>query len=98
MGEVYLAFDTRLQRDVALKVLTAQDANASRRLTREALLASKLTHPLICTVFEAGESDGRAFIAMDDAVRVSMRQGFGHLGAEMDHAIRRERAAADQVR
>ena len=55
MGEVYLAFDTRLQREVALKVLTQSD-DASRRLTHEARLASRLTHPFICTVFEAARA------------------------------------------
>ena len=66
MGEVYLAFDSRLRRDVALKVLPGGgDEAASVRLIREARLASTLSHPNICTVFEAGEIDGRAFIAME---------------------------------
>jgi len=65
MGDVYLAFDTRLQREVALKMLTGRVAGASDRLTREARFASKLTHPGICTVFETGEIDGHAFIAME---------------------------------
>jgi TolB-like protein/Tfp pilus assembly protein PilF len=68
MGEVYLAFDARLQRDVALKVLSAKGDDhdaASQRLIGEARLASTLSHPNICTVFEAGEIDGRPFIAME---------------------------------
>jgi serine/threonine protein kinase len=69
MGEVYLAFDSRLQRDVALKVLVAEgDEAASVRLIREARLASTLSHHNICTVFEAGQIDGQAFIAMERVV------------------------------
>lgn len=67
MGEVYLAEDTRLKRQVAIKVLHA-DANAgdsgSRRLVREAQAAAALDHPNICSIYEVGEHEGRAFIAM----------------------------------
>ena len=67
MGEVYLAIDTRLEREVALKLLAAPDTTqaAGANLIREARLASTLSHPNVCTVFEAGEIDGRTFIAME---------------------------------
>ena len=66
MGEVYLAFDSRLQRDVALKVLPGDgDESASVRLIREARLASALSHQNVCIVFEAGEIGGQPFIAME---------------------------------
>jgi eukaryotic-like serine/threonine-protein kinase len=86
MGEVYLAFDSRLQRDVALKVLTAGGADAETRLIREARLASALGHPNICTVFEAGEIDGQAFIAME---RVA--------GQPLSDLIRSERLSSGRV-
>jgi TolB-like protein/predicted Ser/Thr protein kinase len=68
MGEVWRARDSRLEREVALKVLPAEtlaDPTARARLLREARLASKLNHPNVCTVYEVGESDGRAYIAME---------------------------------
>jgi serine/threonine-protein kinase len=68
MGEVYLARDRRLERNVALKVLPAAtlgDREARARLEREARLVSALNHPNICTVHEVGEDGGRAFIAME---------------------------------
>ena len=68
MGEVYRARDTRLDREVALKVLppdTVTDDEARARLLREARLASKLNHPHVCTIHEVGEADGQLFIAME---------------------------------
>ena len=67
MGEVYLARDTALGRDVALKLLPRSselDPTASRRLIQEAQAAAQLDHPNICSIYEAGEDGGVSFIAM----------------------------------
>jgi Tol biopolymer transport system component len=68
MGEVYRARDTRLDRDVALKVLpshVASEAHWKQRLEREARALAALSHPNICPVFDVGEQDGVEYLVME---------------------------------
>ena len=68
MGEVYKARDTRLDRLVAIKVLTADGAERPDRRARfetEARAVSALAHPHICTLFDVGDHEGRAYLVRE---------------------------------
>ena len=88
MGEVYLARDVVLQRDVAIKLLTANGLSSEdesrHRLLREARAAAALDHPNICSVYEVVEKDQLAFIAMQyiDGQTLASRLKAGPLGVD----------------
>jgi serine/threonine protein kinase len=68
MGEVYRANDTRLQRTVALKVLSRElnhREDMRQRFEREARAISKLNHPNICTLYDVGQQDGIDYLVME---------------------------------
>ena len=67
MGEVFLAIDTRLNRNVAIKVLpasTSSDDEAQRRMLREARMVATIDHPNVCTIYEIGTDNERPYIVM----------------------------------
>ena len=65
MGEVFRAYDARLDRIVAVKVLRPDKVGNPERFRREARVVSRLSHPHICSIYEAGEHDGRPFFVME---------------------------------
>ena len=76
MGEVYLAQDEELERQVAIKFLPEAlhpDPKARERFLREDKAAAALDHPFICKVFEAGEFEGRSYIVMEFVEGKSLR-------------------------
>src|SRR5262245_61211347 len=76
MGAVFLAYDTTLHRQVALKILasSADEETSRAQLLREARNAAALNHPNICTVHEVGAAGGTAFIAMEYVDGRSLRE------------------------
>ena len=84
MGQVFQAFDPRLERPVALKVLSpelADDEAFRERLLRESRLAASLDHPNVVPVYDAGEADGTLFIAMRYVDGTDLRRLLGSEGA-----------------
>ncbi|HEY6552441.1 MAG TPA: protein kinase, partial [Vicinamibacteria bacterium] len=68
MGIVYRAQDTRLGRDVALKVLpptVAHEPKQKDRLLQEARAAASVVHPALCVIYEIAEAEGVTFVAME---------------------------------
>ena len=98
MGEVWRARDTRLQRDVAMKVLPeafAQDADRLARFTREAHVLASLNHPNIAAIYSFEEIDGVRFLVLELVSgetlkqRIAARAGFRERGAALRAPDRR---------
>src|SRR5688572_7860008 len=82
MGEVFRARDPKLQREVAIKIVTANqstDAAAVARMVRESHIVASLNHPNIVTIYDAGEDDGRFYLVTEliegETLRARVRRG-----------------------
>jgi serine/threonine protein kinase/Tol biopolymer transport system component len=89
MGEVYLALDQRLARQVALKVLPPFFVNKTDvdRFKNEARLAANINHPGICTIYEIDENGKRLFIAMEFVEGVTLRERLRGKSLAINQAI-----------
>ena len=91
MGEVYRARDTRLGRDVAIKVLPAHlsaNPDLKQRLEREARAISSLNHPHICTLHDVGSQDGVDFLVMEHLEGETLADRLHRGPLELDEALR----------
>jgi eukaryotic-like serine/threonine-protein kinase len=98
MGEVYLAEDTRLHRNVALKLLPpelASNKDRMRRFEREATAAASLNHPNIAHIYEIGESDGVHYIAMEFVDGETLRHKMHRERADLPKLLRFLQHAAE---
>jgi len=90
MGEVYLAYDTQLRRQIAIKLLPTEFTQNKVRLSRferEAYAASSLNHPNILTIHEIGEQDGHHFIATEYVEGESVRQRMSRARMELREVL-----------
>ncbi len=87
MASVFVAFDTRLERNVAIKLIhphLAQDPSFRDKFIQEARIAARVSHPNLVNVFDQGEQDGQLFLAMEYVQGITLRDAlkdFGALGA-----------------
>jgi serine/threonine protein kinase len=90
MGEVFLAVDTRLGRQVALKFVPQnriQDEQTMRRFEQEARAASALNHPNILTIYEVGEFNGERYLASEFVDGVTLRTELRRRGVTLGDAL-----------
>lgn len=91
MGVVFKAEDVKLKRSLALKLLPvalSHSAEAKERFLREAQVAAALDHPNLCTIYEVGEQDGQAYIAMAYVDGKSLKHEIARAPLKIDETLR----------
>src|SRR5512142_1470218 len=100
MGEVYRARDTRLDREVAIKVLPASlssDPSLKQRLEREAKAVSKLSHSNICTLHDIGHQDGMDFLVREYLEGETLEQRLNKGALPLEQTLRYGAQIADAL-
>src|SRR5215831_9324107 len=100
MGEVYRARDSRLERDVAIKVLhtsLSSDTALKQRLEREAKAISQLSHPHICALHDIGQHDGAVFLVMELLEGETLEQRLNRGPLPLEQTIRYGAQIADAL-
>jgi serine/threonine-protein kinase len=97
MGQVFLAYDPRLQRNVALKLVKGDDPDVVRRLLSEARAQARVEHERVCQIYEVGEIRGRSYIAMQFIDGVPLGQLADGLTVEQQALVLRDAAEGVQA-
>ncbi|ATB45300.1 serine/threonine-protein kinase [Corallococcus macrosporus] len=97
MGQVFLARDLRLHRDVALKFVRSDTGTDFRRSLLEARAQARVDHERVCQVYEVGEVDGRPYIAMQFIDGQPLHQAADALGIEQKVVLLRDAAEGVQA-
>ncbi|MCP3100275.1 protein kinase [Myxococcus sp. K15C18031901] len=92
MGQVFLAYDPLLRRNVALKFVKGGDPELARRFLSEARAQARVRHERVCEVYEVGEVQGRGYIAMRYVAGQSLGQLAGTLTLEQKVVLLRQAA------
>jgi eukaryotic-like serine/threonine-protein kinase len=101
MGEVYKARDTRLDRTVAVKILSpdiASSSDAQQRFEREAKAISQLSHPHICALYDVGHQDGTEFLVMELLEGETLAERIAKGALPLEQTVRYATQMADALR
>jgi hypothetical protein len=96
MGSVYKARDRRLDRTLAIKFILGADPNLTMRFLREARAQARIDHPNVCRVYEVGEVEGRAYIALQLVAGEPLHKAAARMSLDEKVAVMRDVAAAIQ--
>ncbi|HEX7839960.1 MAG TPA: serine/threonine-protein kinase [Kofleriaceae bacterium] len=94
MGSVYKARDRRLGRTIAIKFILSADPNLTMRFLREARAQARIEHPNVCRVYEVGEVEGRAYIALQFVDGMPLHQAAAQMSLDEKVAVVRDIAVA----